>query len=174
MKLKFTLTLALVYLGTGLFAQSSYKQAVGARVSPVSNYDAFAASYKVFLAEQPALEFNLGIGSDRYYYSPYDYGARTTAVSATAAYQHHFDIKPVKGLKWYVGGGATVFHSSSKYDPYKGVSVGLFPTGGADYKFAKIPLNVSADWRPTFLVAKTDQYSDFYGDGFGISARYTF
>ncbi len=77
-------------------------------------------------------------------------------------------------MKWYVGGGATVFHSSSKYDPFKGVSVGLFPTGGADYKFAKIPLNVSADWRPTFLVAKTDQYNGFYGDGFGVSARYTF
>lgn len=172
MKIKLTLGLALLSLSSALFAQSNYKQAIGVRLSPASNYDVFAASYKMFLAEQPALEFNLGVGGNRYAYFVDDY--RTTTVSVSAAYQHHFAIKPVDGLKWYVGGGATVFHSSSKHDAFKGVSVGLFPTGGADYKFKKIPLNVSADWRPTFLVAKTDQYSGFYGDGFGIAARYTF
>lgn len=172
MKLKLIFSVAFICTATCMCAQSNYKQAIGARISPASNYDIFAASYKVFLAEQPALEFNVGVGGNRYVHLLNDY--RTTTVSASAAYQHHFDIKPVSGLKWYVGGGATVFHSSSKYDPYKGVSVGLFPTGGADYKFEKIPLNVSADWRPTFLVAKTKQYSGFYGDGFGIAARYTF
>ena len=172
MKRKLTFTLALALATASLFAQSDYKQSIGARISPASNYDLFAVSYKTFLAEQPALEFNIGFGGSRYGYLLDNY--RSTTLSASAAYQHHFAIKPVPGLKWYVGGGLTVFHSSSKYDGYKGVSVGVFPTGGADYKFEKIPLAVSADWRPTFLVAKTDQYNGFYGDGFGISARYTF
>lgn len=172
MRLKLTLTIAFVSLTSALFAQSTYKQAIGARVSSASSYDVFAASYKVFAVGNGAFEFNLGIGGDRYHHHEHRY--RSTAVSASAAYQHHFDIKPVPGLKWFVGGGVTILHTSSKFDDYKGVSVGLFPTGGADYKFPKIPLNVSADWRPTFLVARTDQYGRFIGDGFGVSARYTF
>ncbi len=62
MKIKLTLGLALLSLSSALFAQSNYKQAIGVRLSPASNYDVFAASYKMFLAEQPALEFNLGVG----------------------------------------------------------------------------------------------------------------
>ncbi|MFT3902717.1 MAG: hypothetical protein QM727_06065 [Niabella sp.] len=153
-------------------AQSTYQQSIGVRLNPPSIYEAFAGSFKTFLGVHPALEFNLGVGGDTYYYSSADY--RTTTLSVSATYQHHFDIKSVKGLKWYVGGGSTVFHSSSGHKPFKGTSLGFYPTGGADYKFAKIPLNVSADWRPTFLVAKTKQYSNFYADGIGASARFTF
>ena len=36
---------------------------------------------------------------------------------------------------------------------------GYFPTGGADYKFGKIPLDVSVDIRPTFRVASPTYYN---------------
>lgn len=170
------ITLVVAFMATLGFvnAQSEYSKAIGARVSPVSNYDAVAASFKTFLTEAGALELNAGFGGRRYNAIGDDY--RTTSISFSGAYQHHFDIQPVDGLKWYVGGGATVFHTSSSYknSGYKGTGVGLFPTGGADYKFKNIPLNVSADWRPTFLVASPDSYNNFLGDKFGISARYTF
>lgn len=155
-------------------AQSDYSKAIGIRVSPVSNYDAVSASFKTFLTEAGAIELNAGFGGSAAHYLGDNY--RTNSFSVSGAYQHHFDIKPVDGLKWYVGGGATVFHTASSYkkSDFRGTGVGLFPTGGADYKFKNIPLNVSADWRPTFLVTAPNAYSNFLGDRFGVSARYTF
>jgi len=167
MKLKLTLTMALTYLATSLFAQSDYKQSIGLRLGS-GYYDVASAAYKTFLNDAAALEFNLGI-------RPYGVaGYRWTNVSASGAYQHHFDIKAVDGLKWFVGGGVVVSNSFSNFDDRKGVNVGLFPTGGADYKFAKIPLAVSADIRPTFhIVEAYDYYRGFYPNA-GVSARYTF
>ena len=173
---KLTLLVALVAAIGIVNAQSDYKQAIGIRVSPASNYDLAAASFKTFLSEAGAIELNAGFGGDRYYDIPGD-NYRTNSVSFTGAYQHHFDIQPVDGLKWYIGGGATVFHtaSSNKNKAYRGTGFGLFPTGGADYKFKSIPLNVSADWRPTFLVARPERgWNNFLGEQFGVSARYTF
>ncbi|HTG57529.1 MAG TPA: hypothetical protein VL943_14730, partial [Niabella sp.] len=89
---------------------------------------------------------------------------------------HHFDIKPVDGLKWFVGGGVVVSNTFSNNKYYKGVGVGLFPTGGADYKFKKIPLAVSADVRPTFNIVEPFDYNDYnnFYPNVGVSARYTF
>ena len=171
---KITLVVALLAtFGIGN-AQSSYKQAIGARVSPLSDYDVFAASYKVFLAKPSAIELNAGFGGNGVNYLGNSY--RTNSFSVSGTYQHHFDINPVEGLKWYIGGGATVFHTSSSYKSggYNGTGVGLYPTGGVDYKFRNIPLNVSADWRPTFLVTAPAAYNNFLGDRVGVSARYTF
>ncbi|MFT4024308.1 MAG: hypothetical protein QM664_11050 [Flavihumibacter sp.] len=53
------------------------------------------------------------------------------------------------GLQWYIGGGVAAYNSFSNKDYYRGFGLGLFPTGGVDYKFGNIPLNVSADFRPT-------------------------
>lgn len=171
---KITLLVAFVATIGIVNAQSDYSKAIGVRVSPPSNYDVIAASFKTFLTDAGAIELNAGFGGHRYNIPGDDY--RTNSVSFSAAYQHHFDIKPVDGLKWYIGGGATVFHTSSTYknSGYRGTGVGLFPTGGADYKFKSIPLNVSADWRPTFLVTAPGDYANFLGDKFGVSARYTF
>ena len=96
-------------------------------------------------------------------------------VSASLSFQYHFNIGQVEGLKWFIGGGATVFNTFSSYSDYKGFGVGVFPTGGVDYKFSRIPLNVSADIRPTFaIVSPYSYYNDFYLGNVGISARYTF
>lgn len=168
MKLKLTLALALFLTASGVFAQSNYKQSIGVRLGN-GYYDVVSAAYKTFMSDKAALEFDLGI-------RPYSIGGGFNwfNVSVSGGYQHHFDIKPVEGLKWFVGGGVVASNSFSTYDAYKGFNVGLFPTAGADYKFKTIPLAVSADIRPTFnIVEAYNYYNSFYPNA-GISARYTF
>lgn len=153
-------------------AQSSYQQAIGARLSTHTEYEAFAASYKFFVSRPGAIELNLGFGDQRYWYN--GDRRRAASVSFSGTYQHHFPIKPVPGLKWFVGGGMVFFNTSSKLDRYDGFGVGIYPTGGVDYKFVKIPLNLSADFRPTFHITAPDAYNTFHGHDVGIAARYTF
>ncbi|MCF3111132.1 hypothetical protein LL912_20255 [Niabella sp. CC-SYL272] len=155
-------------------AQSSYRQAIGARLSTHTEYEAFAASYKFFVSQPGAVELNLGFGNKRYWDPRYDDDRNTPGVSFSGTYQHHFPIKPVPGLKWFVGGGLVFFNTNSKQDRYDGFGMGIYPTGGVDYKFAKIPLNLSADIRPTIHITAPDGYKTFYGDAVGIAARYAF
>lgn len=154
-------------LSTAAFAQSDYKQSIGLRLGS-GYYDIASASYKVFLAEAPALEVNLG-------FRPYGVGDyKWVNASASITYQHHFPIQPVDGLKWFIGGGLVAANSFSNYDERKGFNLGLYPTAGADYKFRNIPLAVSADVRPTFhIVEAYDYYNGFYPNA-GVTARYTF
>ncbi|MBZ5855943.1 hypothetical protein [Flavihumibacter profundi] len=160
-------------LFTAGFAQDSeYKSAIGGRLSS-GYYDLISGSYKTFISDQGALEFNLGFRGDSY--ESYDWVTATFS----AAYQHHFDIKPVPGLKWFIGGGLAIYNSFSGDPNYRGFGMGIFPTGGIDYKFGNIPLNLTADCRPT--ISLVDPYKDsnyhghesFDGSNFGISVRYT-
>ncbi len=160
------------------FAQTtSYHSAIGLRIG-TGYSDLFSASYKVFLSDGPgALEFNLGV-KPPYSYSGYGYpysNADITMMSFSASYQYHIPIQAVPGLQWFVGGGFTLTNTFSDLDGYSGIGLGLFPTGGADYKFGKIPLDVSVDIRPTFRVASPAyyDYENFYFPDFGFSARYT-
>lgn len=158
-------------------AQSDYSKGVGIRVSPGSEYDLVAAHFKAFINDNGAITLDLGYGTDAHsrvlvnsiYY---DYGANI--ISFSGGYQLHFNIANIDGFKWFVGGGATLLNSSSKYDPYKGFGAGLFANGGVDYKFSNIPLSVSADYKPTFLFAKPDNLSTVNPSQFGLTARYTF
>ena len=127
-----------------------------------------SASYKTFITNPGAIELNLG-------FRPYAYHDQFN-LSFSGAYQHHFPIKPVEGLQWFVGGGLTAYNTFASESRYSGFGLGVFPTGGADYKFANIPLNVSADFRPTIALIKPDYYGypTFTANSVGISARYTF
>jgi hypothetical protein len=163
--------LAAIGFAASVNAQSDYKSAIGVRLGS-EYWDLISASFKTFIIPKGAIELNAGFGSR----ARYDNNAGT--ISFSASYQHHFDIKPVAGLKWFVGGGATVYNSfyknrNNELHDYKGFGFGLFPTGGVDYKFAKIPLNVSADVRPTFKVAGPAGYNSVY-PSVGIAARYVF
>ncbi|MFT4092690.1 MAG: hypothetical protein QM640_03535 [Niabella sp.] len=164
--MKLVFTVALLFIVTGIFAQSNYRQSVGLRLGS-GYYDVVSAAYKVFITEPGALEFNLGV-------HPYSVGNDWVNVSVSGAYQHHFDIKPVPGLKWFVGGGLVIANSFSGNKDYRGINLGLFPTGGADYKFSKIPLAVSADIRPTINIIEAYEYYDTFYPNVGVSARYTF
>jgi hypothetical protein len=173
-KLLLTLVVALSFTAAG-FAQvlgGDYKAGIGLRLGG-GYYDVVAASFKFFPAVRSGIELNLGIRPYGGYGNVYRDG--WTNVSVTGAYQHHFPIANIEGFKWFVGGGLTAFNTFSKYDDYRGFGLGIFPTGGVEYKFPKIPLAVSADLRPTIAVVKPyDYYDGFYVGNFGIGARYTF
>lgn len=160
------LTLIAVCISIAGMAQVTYKNAIGARISPASYYDFFSFSYKTFASTAGAIEINAGIGDKTYGdHSPFTF-------AASAAYQHHFAI-PVEGLNWYVGGGLTMYNSfSDKNGGYRGLGFGFFPTGGVDYKIPGIPLNISTDYRPSIFFAKPDFQDSFFAANFGVSVRY--
>jgi hypothetical protein len=161
------LVLIAVLMVAAINAQSSYKSAIGGRFG-TTYYDLFSVSFKTFITKPGALEFNAGFGS-----KSYEHDNKAVSGSVAIAYQHHFPIGNIEGFKWYIGGGAVVYNSNSDHDDYNGFGFGVFPTGGVDYKIGNIPLNVSADLRPTIFVTGPGYYNSYYGN-FGIAARYTF
>jgi hypothetical protein len=170
--------LSMVVLCAGFTrAQSSnYHSAIGLRIG-TGYSDLFSASYKVFLSDGPAaLEFNLGVKPANNYSTGCCVltGNDNTIVSFSGSYQYHVPITALPGLQWFVGGGFTLTYTSSSHNGYSGMGLGLFPTGGADYKFGKIPLDLSIDIRPTVRVASPSlyNYDNFYFPDFGFSARY--
>ncbi|HTE26201.1 hypothetical protein [Flavitalea sp.] len=163
---KFFLTLIVgVCITSVSFAQVNgpdYKAGIGLRFSG-SYYDAISASFKLFVSEPSAFEFNAGARH-------FSYGR--TNVSASAAYQYHFPIGSIEGFKWFVGGGLTVLNSFADNDRYEeGFGFALFPTGGVEYKF-NFPLAVSADFRPSLYLV--NPYDEDFNPNFGVSARFTF
>lgn len=158
-----------VFVSSAVFSQSHYQSAIGLRLG--NGYtDLVSASFKTFFTESPsAVEVDLGVRPGYGYYNVFN-------LSLSAAYQYHFPIEQVAGLQWFVGGGLTAYHTFSSHSDYRGFGLGVFPTGGIDYKFAAIPLNLSADLRPTIRISAPAayDYNNFYFGNFGISARYTF
>ncbi len=156
-KLFFTLVLVLAFFA----AQSQeYKSAIGLRLGyPTS------ISYKQFISDPGAIEVFAGFRSYTFY----------RWVNIGAAYEHHKPITGVEGLKWYFGGGASVFlwtYDDGFLDDDGSTSFGLLGVLGLDYKFANAPVNLSADWMPVFFL---NGYGNGFGGGFGaLSARYTF
>lgn len=138
----------------------NYQSAIGLRLgSPL------AVSYKFFVSEPAAFELYLGYRS---------YGVGYTFLNPGAMYQYHWPINGVDGLSWYVGGGASLYLYNFK-DNYcsgcDGLAFGVNGALGLDYKFADAPINLSADWLPTIVIA--GDFSGF-GGGYGaLAARYT-
>jgi hypothetical protein len=171
MKKFFCLTFLTIGICSISFAQDYYKKSIGVRVAPDSYYDLLAFSYKTFLNDAGAIEFNAGIGNKTRYITTDKY--HPFAVSISAGYQYHFNI-PVDGLRWFIGGGLTGYHNFASNGDVNGLGFGFYPTGGVEWKIPSIPLVVGADYRPTIFFSRPDSYDSFYAGNFGISARYTF
>lgn len=158
---------------------NKYDRGIGIRLSS-GFYDLASVSYKTFVTTHGAIELNLGVNPHTY--TRANGRVRWATVNFSAAYQHHFPIQPVPGLQWYIGGGLSAYNSFSNEDNYRGFGLGIFPTGGVDYKIGNIPLNVSADFRPTFSLVDPYNGGNYYGwkyrsfdvGNVGVSARYTF
>ena len=141
------LLMAGIVFGHSLFAQD-YKLGIGIRLSNASPTLSNAVIAKYFLNPQNAVEGLISFGS---------------RFGLGGLYEIH---KPLNwpGLKWYYGvGGYVGFQSNDTY---------LGPTGtiGLDYKFDKIPLNLSLDWKPELDILPK---INFVPDAFGLSARFT-
>lgn len=161
---------------SAVLSQTTYHSAFGIRIG-TGYSDLISASYKTFLSGSPgAIELNLGVKPATNYGTGccVPNNGNNTIMSFSASYQYHVPIAAVPGLQWFVGGGITLTNTFSENSNYSGIGLGIFPTGGADYKFGKIPLDVSVDIRPTFRVASPAYYNyeNFYFPDFGFSARY--
>lgn len=77
-----------------------------------------------------------------------------------------FLYRPINGeaFHWYGGAGVSTLID----DPFR---FGISAEVGLSYKFNKIPLSLSSDWRPTFYVTNG---ADFAAGGFGCNIRYVF
>lgn len=111
-----------------IFAQE-YKMGLGARFTTSRATVNNAISFKYFLSESHALEGLLS-------FDP---------VTIGALYEVHRPLG-APGLHWFFGGGAYVSFNNDDV-------VGAMGIIGLDYKFNKIPLNISLDWKPELSLA---------------------
>lgn len=146
--------ISVLSLFSAVYSFAGDNNAIGVRLTPFG----FEGSFQTpFLGERIELDFG---GSNRYY-------------NVSAVYQF---VRPIKnGFYWFAGGGLTSGIWTSYNGQNSGVSFGLALQGGAEYKFKKIPLRLSADFRPALNFLKPSAQPFFpYADSFGASARYTF
>lgn len=93
-------------------------------------------------------------------------------------YEYHGQIPGAEGLRWYAGGGVYAGYFSysndqlvALIDESSSFSIGLSGVGGLEYKFKDIPLAISADWQPVFIV---NGNSGLASENGGIGVKYTF
>ncbi len=155
-KILLTLLLIGACFFTSLYAQQTetassqdYKLGLGIRLSNATPTLSNSVSVKYIMPTGNALEGLISFG---------------TRFGIGGLYEVQKPLNGTPGLKWYYGGGGYVgFQSGSTW---------LGPTGtiGLDYKFDKIPLNLSLDWKPELDILPK---INFVPDAFGLSARFT-
>lgn len=165
--LRITAMLLFIIGGISTAQSQNYKMAAGVRLGyPIS------ASVKLFISETTAIEAFANYRSNKTQTAFGSYGWSWFGVGA--AYQIHADIGAIDGLQWYYGGGVSVvfynYDDSGYYDDYNNLSFGLQGNIGLDYKFDNVPINLSADWVPTYYLSG---FVSGFGAGYGaFSVRY--
>lgn len=103
--------------------------------------------------------------------------SRWKGLIVTGLYEYHMDIREVRGLRWFYGGGAHLGTWGDRSDPpfddpdESYTVFGIDGILGLDYKFVDAPINISLDYKPAFNL---NQDVGWWGDEVGISIRYTF
>jgi hypothetical protein len=152
-------TLIITTLSVATMAQdgSGYKNAIGIRLGSTVPNIKNGISYKHFLGKN-ALEGILSFGD---------------GVAICGLYEIHKPFANTENLQWLVGfGGYAGFNSSGNFTGSRSsTNIGAAGIIGLDYKFAKIPLNLTVDWKPELnIITKVG----FEASGIGFSARFTF
>ena len=178
MKYAITTILAILLLvSSETHAQKNYNTSVGVRLGP-----SYGFSIKHFFAEKVAFE---GLVTSRYLggikglpSNAYGHWSSTPGVNVTALFEWHFPIGKVQGFNWFIGAGAHVGvwggysshpHFNNENRPY--VLTGLDAVGGVEYTFAKIPLTLQVDIKPSFHFV---EYLGIWYDEVALTARYAF
>lgn len=121
------------------------------------------------LGDGGAIDFVLGTGTGRIHANV----GWSLDVDGNSSYENalYADVlwdllyKPLKdNFYWYVGvGGATRIG-----DPFR---LGAAGELGIEYRFTDVPIVIGADWRPTFWLIES---TDFSASRFGLNARWNF
>jgi hypothetical protein len=87
-------------------------------------------------------------------------------------YEYHAPIAGAPGLQWYAGGGAYLGHASFDYPLNESVfNYGITGVLGLEYKIKDVPLAISVDWQPVFLL---NAGAGFTGENGGVGVKYAF
>lgn len=164
MKKQFLLipVLAIFFMIHGSVQAQEYKSAIGARLGyPLS------VSFKTNLNEKNALEAYVGYRG----FSGFNW------LSASGAYLIHDDLGDTEGLRWYYGGGAGVIFWSYDDDFFfedTESSLGFTLNGyiGLEYTFSDVPINLTLDWVPTFIISGFGSATGFGADYGSLGVRY--
>lgn len=93
----------------------------------------------------------------------------------TGLYEVHKNIREVRGLRWFYGGGAHVgswnYRKETPPDYHGTTVIGIDGIIGLDYKFVDAPINLSLDYKPAFNIINS---AGFWGDEVALSIRFTF
>lgn len=134
---------------------TSYKQAIGLKF-PLG----FSVTYKNFVTNTHSVEAQL---------TSWNKGFRVAGL-----YEFNFFSFPsVPSLAWFVGPGVHAGFWKEQYSKTYNSKADLGIDGilGLDYKFDKIPINVSLDWQPAVTLVGSAGFTPAYG---GLAVRYTF
>ncbi|MFZ1704921.1 MAG: hypothetical protein WAT79_11290 [Saprospiraceae bacterium] len=155
-KLFIVLAFFMIIASTNVSGQN-YNSAIGAKLGY-----GLVASYKKFLNDKAAIDIFGGI--------------RWGGLVGGAYYELHYDIPSVDNLQWYWGGGASITTWTFGVLDEGYIELGLSGVIGLDYTLENIPLNLSVDWAPTFVVYDTWDFTGSYNrfrSGYGaFTARY--
>jgi hypothetical protein len=139
----------------GITNAQDYKSAVGGKLGY-----GLVASYKTFLNEKNAIELFGGL--------------RWGGLAAGGFYQIHKDIPSVDNLRWFLGGGASFSTWSFVGSGYTELTAHF--DIGLEYTFEDMPLNVSVDYAPGFVLVDTWDFAGTYNrfrGGYGaLTVRY--
>jgi hypothetical protein len=136
-----------------------YKMAVGIRLSSAPAMVNNSISFKYFMNSRAAIEALVSLGDP---------------LALGALIEFHNPLNTA-GLQWYYGAGAYLGFSK-EYNPEKQIEerntyFGGQGVVGLDYKFDKIPLNLSLDWKPELNLVRD---INFEPAALGLTARFTF
>lgn len=155
-----------------------YNNGVGATVGFINGF-----TFKTFPTN------NFGIQLDLGYRFMWDYMHNFVPTILTFNPNFMYEGSAKNGFYWFIGGGLNIggafpkyYYYSETHNRYMGHCAnfvfGVNVIGGAEYKFAKIPLALQVDARPGFFLFVNNRHHDPYilfdYNFINISARYTF
>lgn len=165
-----------MFCSTSAFAQTRknaapYNNAIGATVGFMNG-----ATFKTFPTNNFAIQLDLGYR----FIADYHSGGIPVVLSFNPNFM--YESACGNGFYWFIGGGLNVGGAlpTHSYERYRcgNFVFGVNAIGGAEYKFANIPLTLQVDARPGFFLFANHNYHDPYilfdYNFFNATARWTF
>lgn len=148
--MKKTIKIASVFVMILCFfsSEAQYNSAAGIRISD----GAFLGTYKLNMNNKLSLEGMAGFSTSN----------NSDGIVLGAEFHLNTEIPDIENLRWFYGAGALLGIGEGDSGLF------AFGTGGADYSFEEIPLNLSLQGMPGLFFGNTSKFNI----DFAISARY--